>query len=497
MCRRHLHILLFLLAGGAALSQRTITIRNAESLSFDREKHNAKILRGNVICEHEGALLYCDTALIFEEENRMVAYGHILITKGDSIRVSGERLVYDGKTRIATLERNVKCVEKDMTLTTELLTFDVRRSVANYYNGGTLVNKENTLTSRNGHYYSATKEAAFNYDVVLTNPDYKMKSDTLRYRIPNKTAYFLGPSMITSQSDYIYCENGWYDTERELSQFSRNALLVTSQQRLRGDSLVYDREKKIGKAFRNVSLVDTAKKSVIYGGYIEYREKQAEAFVTRQPVYVRIVDNDSLFIAADTLYHRDIDTVNNFLSAFHNVKIFKTDLQAICDSATMSTKDSLLQLYRSPVLWKKNMQATARDIRIEIGGNTVKGFLLEGRAFLIEQPDSTDAGRFNQLSGRTLKGLIRDDSIRKITVNGNAEMYYYPRSRNRPIGLNKTTCEEIHMWFTGGEASRVSLKPKTDGLVEPMKEVDPVKARLKGFNWMPQRRPRSRGELHR
>src|SRR4051812_12756159 len=140
---------------------KSIVIKQAESLSYDQERGNAKVLRGNVICEHEGALLYCDTALIYEKENRMVAKGHILITKGDSIRVTGENLIYEGKSKLATLQNNVKCIEKDMTLTTNILTFDVGRSVANYYNGGTLVNKQNTLVSKHGHYYSATKEATF------------------------------------------------------------------------------------------------------------------------------------------------------------------------------------------------------------------------------------------------------------------------------------------------------------------------------------------------
>src|SRR5688572_28117659 len=140
MCR--LLILIVFFCGYIAKAQdkksgsRTIRILNAESWSFDKEKQEAQVLTGNVRCEHEGTLLNCDTALIYEKANRMVASGHILITKGDSIRVTGDKLVYEGKERIATLRHNVKCVEKDMVLTTELLTFDVRRSVANYYNGG-------------------------------------------------------------------------------------------------------------------------------------------------------------------------------------------------------------------------------------------------------------------------------------------------------------------------------------------------------------------------
>ncbi len=367
-------------AGNGSVKPKVIKINNAESLSFDKEKNNAKILRGNVICEHDGALLYCDTAFIFDSETKMEAKGHIVIAKGDSIRITGDKLFYDGKTKIATLENNVKCIEKDMVLTTNLLTFDVGKSIANYYNGGTIVNKENTLVSKNGHYYSGTKEAAFHYEVELTNPDYKMKSDTLRYKMTNKTSYFLGPSIILSKSDYIYCENGWYDTNKEKAQFSRNALLITSQQKLKGDSLFYDRNAKIGRAYRNVTLTDTSQKSIIYGDYIEYKQLKSEAFVTKKALYARIMEGDTLFIAADTLYHRDIDSVNNFLNAYHDVRLYKKNLQAVCDSASLNTQDSLLQLFKSPYLWSNHSQATSKIIKVDIGKNSIKGFKLDGRA---------------------------------------------------------------------------------------------------------------------
>ena len=475
---------------------KLIRIKQAESLSYDKEKNNAKLLTGNVICENDGALLYCDTALIFEEENKMVATGHILITKGDSIRVTGDKLIYDSKTKLATLENNVKCVEKDMTLTTNFLTFDVSKSIANYYNGGTIVNKENTLVSKNGHYYSATKEATFHYDVVLTNPDYKMKSDTLKYKIPTKTSYFLGPSIILSKTDYIYCENGWYDTDKEKAAFSQNAVLVTTQQKLRGDSLFYDRTAKIGRAFRNVTLTDTSQRSILYGDYIQYKELKSEALATKKAIYARIIENDTLFIAADTLYHRDIDSVDNFLNAYHHVRIFKKDLQATCDSSSMNTKDSLLQLFNTPILWSHRSQATGKLIKVNIGKNSIKGFTLEGKAFLSQQVDSTNEQRFHQLSGRSIDGLINNDTVRKVIVTGNAEILYYPKNKEKPAGLNKTTCTEIYMWFKNGDIERVTFKPKTEGQIDPIKTVDQENAKLKGFNWLYSKRPISRFDLH-
>jgi len=490
------HAQIFAQAAGGERKGKSIVIKQAQSLSYDEEKNDAKILRGNVICEHEGALLYCDTAYIYEKENKMVARGNILITQGDSIRVTGENLVYDGKSKIATLQNNVKCVEKDMTLTTNLLTFDVGRSVANYYNGGTIVNKENTLVSKNGHYYSAIKEASFQFDVVLTNPDYKMNSDTLRYRIPNKTSYFLGPSIITSKTDYIYCENGWYNTDKENAAFSKNAVLVTEKQKLRGDSLYYDRTAKIGRAYRNVTLTDTSQKSIIYGNYIEYKQEKSEALVTNRALYARLMEKDTLFIAADTLYHRDIDSVDKFLNAYHHVRIYKKDLQAISDSAALNTKDSLLQLFYTPILWSQHMQATSKIMKVDIGKEQIKGFRLEGNAFLIQNADTVLNNKFNQLIGRSMQGFLKNDSIRKVIVTGNAEIIYYPKSKNKIIGFNRTTCTEILMWMEKGEIEKVTLKPKPAGQIDPIKDVDLENAKLKGFNWQYDKRPRSRFHLH-
>ena len=499
MFNKLLHTLVLLvltLVLPAQTSKNQIQVKNADNLTYDESINSAKVLSGNVICEHEGALLYCDTAYIYSETNKMIARGNILITKGDSIRVTGDRLLYDGKTRIATLENNVKCVEKDMTLTTNLLTFDVGASIANYYNGGTIVNKENILVSKNGHYYSATKEATFHYDVVLTNPDYKMNSDTLKYKVPTRTAYFLGPSIILSKSDYIYCENGWYDTDKEKAAFSKNALLVTSQQKLKGDSLFYDRTLKYGRAFKNVTMIDTSQKSIIYGDYVEYREFKSEALVTKKAIYARILEEDTVFIAADTLYHTDIDSVNNFLNAFHHVKVFKKDLQAMCDSATMNTQDSLMQLFNAPILWSTNAQATSKIIKVDIGKSSIKGFHLDGKAFLIQQVDSLNKDKFHQLTGKSIDGIITEDTIRRVIVTGNAEILYYPKNESKLVGLNKTVCTEIYMWLKKGEIDRVTMKPKTDGNIDPVRDVDIENAKIKGFNWQYAKRPRSRFDLH-
>ncbi|MBS1634434.1 MAG: organic solvent tolerance protein OstA [Bacteroidetes bacterium] len=473
-----------------------IELKHATVLRYDKSLGiNAKRLIGDVICEHEGAVMRCDSAYLYDDR-KLEAFGHISVIKGDSIFVYGDKLFYDSGTKLATLEKNVRCIEKDMTLTTDLMTYDVANSVANYYNGGTIVNKENTLKSKNGHYYSASKELTFHYDVELKNPSYTMRSDTLRYNTSSKVSYFLGPSIIMSKQNYIYCENGFYDTEHEYSRFSTNAIIVTKDQKLTGDSIYYDRKKGFGKAMKNITIIDTTNKSIITGNYAEHYEQGNRAIVTDKAVYARIIEKDTMFMAADTLQYAEPDSTHSYVRAHRHVRIFKKDLQGMCDSLNYSLHDSLMRMYNSPVLWAGQGQVTAKQIDVVTGQHSVKSFLLNGNAILIQKADSLDEEKFNQVAGRKIEGFFANDTLRKINVVGNAQIVYYVKQKKKISGVNKTNCSELTMWFGGDEGmDRTTFRNKPESVALPLAESDDRENRLKGFIWLENKRPKSKMDL--
>jgi hypothetical protein len=72
-------------------------------------------------------------------------------------------------------------------------------------------------------------------------------------------------------------------------------------------------------------------------------------------------------MSADTLFYEQPDSVHTFVKAFRHVKIFKTDLQGLCDSLTYLLHDSLMTMYNSPILWTNNGQVTAKLIKVTAG----------------------------------------------------------------------------------------------------------------------------------
>jgi lipopolysaccharide assembly outer membrane protein LptD (OstA) len=183
----------------AQLSGKPIEIIQAGSL--EGVKYNGIEVRrlvGDVIFKQDNTLMYCDSALFYESNNTIDAYGKIRI-EGPQARLNGDILHYDGNTKNAQISgRDVHLTDGKMDLATTVLFYDLTNDVGSYFQGGTVKDKENTLTSDIGFYYARNKEVYFKSKVKLNNPRYVMQSDTLKYNTISKVAYFFGPTTIKS-----------------------------------------------------------------------------------------------------------------------------------------------------------------------------------------------------------------------------------------------------------------------------------------------------------
>lgn len=449
------------------------------------------VLKGNVIFTHEGTLLFCDSAYFFQKENKINAYSNVRIKVSDTLDIYGDTLIYDGNTKIAEIVSNVKLIDNNTTLTTNYLNYNRNSGIASYFNGGKIVDKDNILTSRIGHYFTSKKHFFFKNEVELINPRYNINSDTLMFNTSTEIAFFYGPTLITSKENKIYCENGWYNTKTDVSRFSKNSWIKTKNQYLKGDSLYYDRNIGLGIAFNNVVLLDSAKNIIIKGNYIENNEYLGKSLVTDSALAIFIDKQDSLFLHGDTLRAK-YDTLDNieYFIAYYKVKFYKSDIQGMCDSLNYIMSDSIMNMFKNPVLWSDNYQLTADSISLVIGDNTLKELFLKNNSFIIEE---SDTNIFNQVKGKFVQGYFIDNELYKVDVKGNSESIYYMMEDGSDdiIGINKAISSDLLIFFKDKKVFSITFINKPEGIMFPLDEIPQSDRFLKGFSWKSKHRPLS------
>ena len=52
------------------------------------------------------------------------------------------------------------------------------------------------------------------------------------------------------------------------------------------------------------------------------------------------------------------------MRAYHNVRLYRVDLQAVCDSLEYNSLDSVMTLYTDPVCWSDANQMSADTMRV-------------------------------------------------------------------------------------------------------------------------------------
>ena len=125
----------------------------ATTFEYDETLGNKALrLIGNVVFKHNGTIMKCDSAYLFKETNTLRGFGNVHITKGKTLNIHGEELVYDGKTKLMHEMRNVILKDGSITLYTDFLQYHTKKDIGKYTNHGRVLDGETELVSRYGYY---------------------------------------------------------------------------------------------------------------------------------------------------------------------------------------------------------------------------------------------------------------------------------------------------------------------------------------------------------
>lgn len=457
-----------------------------------------QILVGNVKFRQDSMYMFCDSAHVYEKTNSFEAFSNVHMEQGDTLFIYGDYLFYDGQSMIAMLRNNVRMINRNTTLLTDSFNYDRVANYGYYFEGGSLEDEKNVLTSFWGEYSPETKIAVFNHNVELNNSEMTLLSDTLKYSTETKIATILGPSNIYHGENHIYSELGFYNTNLEQAELLNRSVLTNEGKSLIGDSVFYDRKKGYGEAFDNVVMNDTVQKSMLTGDYCFYNELTDYAYATKRAVAIDYSQGDSLYLHADTLklitHNLDTDSVFREMLAYRKVRIFRSDVQAICDSLAFSTLDTCLRMYYDPVMWHGKQQILGEQIDIYMNDSTIDWAHIYNQSLSVEHVDSTF---FNQVSGKEMKAYFDGrGEIYKVSVIGNVLSVYYPLDEDSTaMVMNTAESSQLDCYIENRTLEKLVMSPASNGITYPMDQIPPDKSRLASFVWLQDLRPKDKYDI--
>lgn len=344
-------------------------------------------------------------------------------------------------------------------------------------------------------------------------------------------------------------------TEAEL--YDRSTVTANNGNTLTGDTLFYNRKTGIGYGFGNIEINDYGNKSILYGDYGFYNELTDSAIVTRRARAVDYSQGDSIHLHGDTIRGFRVilppdtiypnpsapaaavfdsispdslidyaiatlaglpslpqlppaapdsskpatdlapiisgpDTIRYVIAA-PSVRFFKKDIQGVCDSMTISSRDSILYMNYFPVVWSDNRQITGDLIQIHFRDSTADWAKIPTNSFMAEE---IEEGYYNQLSGKEMIARFIDGHLDHLDVNGNVLAITFPEEEDSTI--NKVTNLESSFLaadFKDNTIKRMKLWSETNATVTPLYLARKSIFFLQAFKWYQQYRPSSPDEI--
>jgi lipopolysaccharide export system protein LptA len=514
--------------------EQHVEIIHTDLFEFSRSDSAAiRRLIGAVHLRQDSTDFFCDSAHHYVDTNYVIAYSRVKVLMGDSMTLNANRMTYDGRTKVLNLYGNILLVQGKSTLRTEHLIWYRNESYGYYDTGGTLYDGENTLTSRQGYYYSERHYANFKKDVVLLNPKYTLLSDTLGYDTELEVAHFLAPTTVYDSLNTMYTEDGYYDTKNGMALLYNNTRAGDTSFTLFGDTIKYNRNLERGIAIGHVIGMQNDTGLVILGERGVFHSATEETIITGNPYAVQYMDDDTLFLFADTLFARREAPLSPLLSdtlirpkskdtlavpldsalidslrpqeatkppsdslgqrifcAYHHVRIFMHQLQGRSDSLVYYESDSMIRFFDDPVMWSDSNQILGDTIEVFMRRKNIDSLSISRNGFMISREDTMG---FNQVKGKKIRAKFRDKKIHLMWVNGNSETLYWAKNdkEHTYLGVNTAKCNELFMKFKPSDSKpeRIVFREKPEGEFKPLSVVYGEPNQLEDFEWRITERP--------
>jgi lipopolysaccharide export system protein LptA len=481
--------------------ERNATLKT-QFIDYNIDKNTGTYAQGGTLARRRDTIESING--IFEGNTGIFTFINDVAMKNDSIILVCDTMLYDTHNDITTFKKNTKTWNGNNIIISDFGIYKPNENEISFYSNVYIQSEEHEVWADSVRYDSNTKNAvlfrniqmidtaqqtiifgdkvqiADNYQTVFVTEN----PAALYYTISEKpdTACLIADTICTFMENIkIVVDTVWQKDTVSQKNITPDSLNITStndtikrdgiEQNITADTVMNDDiDKNIMKL--NIKKNKSAKLDIA-SGEKTIQDSLLQILVTR-------------------------DTVVRSMFAYHNVKIYKPDFQALCDSLIYHSIDSTTYMYHLPILWNDSTQITSGIATFYSKNRQIDYADFSPPAMAIMREDSI---HFSQLKGKSMKAFFKNNQMDRINVSGNGQSIYYIREKpEKPISaVEISECANIviDMILINGKnkINRVAYLMKPVSNTYPVHKIPEDSKELKGFVRHDDIRPKSKNEL--
>ena len=498
----------------------------SDSLRYDGEVRKAQLF-SEVVLVNDKQKLFTDR-LDYDLNTRVARYTTGATLTNDTTQLTSKRGTFFTAQRQIYFADSVLVVNKDFTFRSDTLAYNTERKIAEFLAPTLITLGESRIYCEDGYYNVGDQLAVFRQNAQFRKREQTATADEIRYDGAAEAVTLVGEARFDeadraaaadtiryfeTTGDILLAGRATYrDATRNITSDRIEYNERDSRYATRGRSFVSDPPQLIeadridyaesgGVAFGDVIWRDTSAaltvvcERAVYDESIDYLK--ASGGRADRALLITAIDGDSLWLTADTLVAQ-MDTLSTdssrVLNAYFDVRLYKSDLQVLCDSMRYSDADSLFTFFDDPVVWSDTSQFTADTVSIQLADDAIDRIFLRRNAFILNSPDQQF---FNQIKGRDITALFAAGEIYEMQVNGNAQTVYYALDdAGAYLTAQRAECSRMRIDFGDNNIDSIRFYRQPKGSLLPLRGTDHNALRLDGFDWRWKDRPTSPEELY-
>ena len=271
------------------------------------------------------------------------------------------------------------------------------------------------------------------------------------------------------------------DTEEKI-----DSLLTSLPDRIKSDLSLQAPSDSIQK---EISLSDT-----IFSDSLRYSGERSDTVEIRYEVPE---NEDSIgkkeladVMLQDSIATPEVDSIPlefHVVLAYHRGRFFKQDMQGVADSMVFVERDSMLYLFRKPIVWSEERQVTGNRIDVHFNDSTSDWAYLPEFGLISEH---VDEDFYNQIYGKEIKAFFENQGLRRMTVSGNVETIFLPQEQDSTYNrLVRAESSYMEAYLDSNKLDWLKMWPEVSGEVTPIFMVKRNQMYLQKFKWWSFLRP--------